>query len=80
MMTTAKLGTVNGFHYELATFRNFPFGFDGTIKGLCRAAQSYGAAEGDEISVPTWKTSYRLEAAPHDDRAWGLWPTKIITN
>ena len=78
MTKPALIGTVNGFIYSRAWLGNQAFGFDGTTRGLVRAAYDAGAKAGDIILANFGGTdkrntnAYTLYAAPHDDRAYGL--------
>jgi len=49
--------------------------FDGTLKGLVRLAVTRGAHPGDTIKADFGAgfENYKLYAAPHDDRAYGVW-------
>lgn len=66
-MTTAQtLGTVNGYMPQRATFKGKPFTYNGTTRGLERAAIALGAVAGDEVTTHVLSDrTYRLEFNRH---------------
>ena len=51
------------------------FIYDSTTLDLVRKAQNLGAGVGDHIHSDLG--CYVLKSAPHDDRAGGLWATRV---
>lgn len=82
-MKTAKpkmIGSINCYCASPFKFGRNRGVFDGTIKGLCIAAQQFGARAGDIVEADFGLgviSRYRIDSAPHDDRCGGLWPTRI---
>jgi hypothetical protein len=74
-----KLGTVNGRVLSSAWCKGKRFDFDGTTRGLARAAILAGVEAGDRILAnyggreKQGARACEIVAAPHDDRAFGFW-------
>lgn len=69
------IGSIGCRSVSPAKFGRKSFSFDGTTKDLVRSAYHAGAKAGDKIEANFGGgfRAYRIEAAPHDDRAFGLW-------
>lgn len=60
------LGTVNGYSVQRATFGKKNFTYDGTTRGLERAALAVGAVAGDRVTTHVLGArTYVLEFNPH---------------
>lgn len=69
------IGSIGCRSASPAKFGRKVFSFDGTTRDLVRSAHAAGARAGDKISANYGGgfRAYQIEAAPHDDRAFGLW-------
>lgn len=60
------IGTVNGYMTQQATFKGKPFTYNGTTRGLERAAIALGAVAGDTVTTHVLgDRTYRLEFNRH---------------
>ena len=69
------VGTINGFSSSPAKFGRKRFVFDGTTRGLVRAAKAHGARAGSKVFADFGggMKPMTLYANPADDREGGIW-------
>lgn len=75
MANVKMVGSIGHLSVSPAKFGRKSFTFDGTTKDLVRAAYLNGARTGDVVQA-NYGGGFRncnIIAAPHDDRAFGLW-------
>ena len=75
MRKMKMIGSIGCRSVSPAKFGRKSFSFDGTTLDLVRSAYNAGARAGDTIkgNYGGGFQTFKLEAAPHDDRAFGLW-------
>jgi hypothetical protein len=69
------IGTINGYSESPARFGRKRFTFDGTTRGLVRAALANGAKVGDTVQAD-FGCGFKpmsLYINPMDDRCGGVW-------
>lgn len=75
MSKPKMIGSIGQYIESQAKFGRKAFTFNGTTLDLVKQAYKVGARAGDKIKA-SYGGGFRdliIEAAPHDDRAFGLW-------